>query len=223
MAETTTTTTTPAPTEDGILRRLAAVLSQQPRDDDDDHAEGKPIPYHRWAEGRRQLREAREALAALQAQVEQLRTAHVAALAEVRTAAAREVRDLGQRHAEDLALVDLGVTDPGGREALRAEFLRIPEATRPKEGPARWWTDLLAARKAKPEETAIPRTLLAYLPQEQAPTGDGQRGSGVQGPGLPRVEIGVQQGRQPSAAESIRGAGSFADLLKITSGLDRSR
>jgi len=158
---------------DKILGRLRRA---KPPENDDDYEE-EPV-RGRDAQARiRQLVSERRALqnelGEIKAQVEQLQSAHQTALDDLRSHAAEQVTQIRQRHDEDLSLVDLGVTDPLGRDAIRGAWQAAPKDAKGK-GPVDWWQSLTEAHKAHaqaPDEAqapSVPRLLTPYLPEIQA-------------------------------------------------------
>lgn len=215
-----------------LLTQIQQALSRAKTDDADDGGGGGKgsVPYERFFKVNQRAQAAEQALNALQAQVGDLEKGYQAALDEFKKAAAAEVAQLGQRHQEDLALVDLGV-DADGRSALRAAYQRLPEDKRPKSV-VDYWKGQMEAYQAhakdpeKVEAPAIPRTLTPYLPkpeQQQRSQGGGGRPGQGHVPGIVvgqrlGVDRGVVPGGGPSAAEAAASAESWAELEKSLRG-----
>lgn len=129
---------------DKILARLGKRRPVTDDDEDDDAGNGPPakVPYHRFAEGRRELKDMRKQLDEMAEEVKtykaaaEQRQAKLAADAEkaiqkAREEAAASVQAIAKGHAEDLELVDHGLRDPLGRKAARDAWSMLPDAGRP--------------------------------------------------------------------------------------------
>ncbi len=94
-------------------------------------------------------------------------------VATVQQEAAAAVTAVQQRSHVDVALVQAGLNDEHGREALRTYWMGLPKEGRGKD-PAAWWgqqVEAMAAHLADPEKVeapAVPRTLLGYIPEAEA-------------------------------------------------------
>lgn len=157
---------------DSLASKIAAALGRAPKpqpDEDVGDLRGEGRASARIRDLIRERDEARAQTQALLPQIDELRGGFAAKLKEAQENAAKEVAAISSRHTEDLGLVEAGVRDPLGRQALRQAWEVQPKATRP-ESPAAWWAGIVAARDAHlaaPETAAmpvIPRTLLSYLP-----------------------------------------------------------
>ena len=180
---------------DGFAAKLLAAVSRaRPAGgDDDDNTSGGKVPVERL---RREIdkRKAMEAqLADIGEQVKGLQTNYAAEMERFKTGTADEVKRISMLHAEDLGLVDQGLTDPLGRQALRMAWEAAPKDARGKS-PAEWWQGITAAQaahmadpKANPAAPAIPRVLSAYLPAPAAdPPKAAPKGTPA-GPGKPQA------------------------------------
>lgn len=215
------------PTIESVLRKMTDLLTRHRAGDDDD-PDADPTGDRASLKARlavvaRERKELRAAVEALRAETTdvtaKMRAEFDAKLAEERKTLARQAGELARLRDEDLALADLGFKAPGEREAVRREFLALPEATRPKEGAAAWWSGIVEARKADPAKVTIPRTLAFALPPDEKPAEEPAPAR----PGMPRIEVGVQRGKPAAGAERIRAAATFEDLLKETLALDNQR
>ena len=172
---------------DGLSRSILAGLTKHLRgskeddyDDPDDYGNGK-IPRHRLQREIDKRRAAEAALQELAGKVDQLEQGYRSQVEQMQTATADQVSTIGKRHAEDLALVDAGITDVLGRQAVRTAWEKLPKDARGKSA-ADWWrgsVQALEAHRADPEShpaaPEIPRTLAGYVPQvsEAAPETNG--------------------------------------------------
>lgn len=177
-------------------------------DDDDLDGRGPPskVPYHRFREERQARQRLEAALQEVQGQVEQLEAGYKAQLTELQEQAADQVKRIGQRHQEDITLIDAGLTDAVGRKTLRSVWEDLPKDARGKSA-AEWWTGVLAQHKAHGEDSKanaapdVPRPLSPYLPQaggeskRDTATGTGWPGSGGP-PGGPEK-------REPMSVDSV--------------------
>jgi len=189
---------------DGIADRILAKLrgaskSSEDLDDDPDLDSGKR-GYVRVDRLRREIdrRKALEQqLAEVVPQVEGLK----GGLAKLREDTAADLGRVTARHAEDIELIDLGMTDAIGRSALRAAWGGMPKADRGKSA-SEWWGGQIEATKAhyadpeKAEAPTLPRALQPYLPPKPEESGGGGQGDGGRrqqgappaGPGKPKQD-----------------------------------
>ena len=165
---------------DGLSRSILAGLTKHLRgsndddyDDPDDYGSGK-IPRHRLQREIDKRRAAEAALQELAGKVDQLEQGYRSQVDQMQATTAEQVSTIGKRHAEDLALVDAGITDVLGRSAVRTAWEKLPTAARGKSA-ADWWrgsVQALEAHRADPEShpaaPEIPRTLAGYVPQVSA-------------------------------------------------------
>ena len=177
---------------DGLAARvLAAIGKHRPAgDEDEDEYDRRPraVPYDRLRREIDRRRQLEKALADLGKDVEALQQARAAELKKFREDTAAEVKRIGQQHAEDLALVDAGLTDAMGRQVARAAWEAAPKDQRGKSV-AEYWSGLVAAHKAhladpdKAQAPEVPRPLTPYLPQaEEGGEGAGKGRAGASGP-----------------------------------------
>lgn len=213
------------PTTEGLLKQIAdALRGRKPdddQDDDQDNGRDRPVPYSRFQDQVRRRKDAESKLAVLAERVADLEKASQKELKKAREDLAAQVAALGQRHQDDLALVDAGLTDGLGRDVLRQHVASLPEASRPKSAPE-YWRGILtehAAHLADPEKVkapTVPRALTPYLPaparEPEPPAGQRPR----QEP--PRIQVGIVAGGGQTQAEAIGKAGSFSDLIKALGG-----
>ena len=211
-----------------LLAQIQKALGRAKSEDDGGGDNKGAVPYERFFKVNQRALAAEQALEALGGKVEDMEKAHASKLDELKQTAASEVAQLGQRHQEDLGLVDLGF-DADGRAALRAAYQRLPEAQRPKTV-VDYWKGQMEAHQAhakdpdKAEAPSIPRTLTPYLPnsgqQQRSPgSAEGGRSTGRQVPGIVvgqrlGVDRGVVPGGGTSPAEAAAAAGSWAELEK---------
>ena len=177
---------------DSLAGKIAAALGRMgggggSSDDDgdgyDDGRRPRSVPYDRLQREIDKRRAAESALSDLGGQVEGLMAARTAELATFRESTATELKRIQGGHNEDLALVDLGVTDPLGRTAVRSAWSTLPKDGRGKS-PSEWWGGLSEAHKAHAADSEqpapkVPRTLAAYLPQVDT-SGGGKGGAQTQ-------------------------------------------
>jgi hypothetical protein len=159
------------PTIEELQAEIAALKSKLGRSrDDDEPAEGKNVPYHRFQAKTEQLRQAQEALSALEARVAQTQKDYEVKVKQAQEDAGKSVTALQLRQEEDLALVEFGVRDQIGRENVRRHLASLPEAERPKS-PAEWVKTRKAAVEAHladPEKVKPPAELPWFTGYEQA-------------------------------------------------------
>lgn len=198
---------------DGLAGKIAAALrgmGGSSGDDEDYGSRPRSVPYDRLQREIDLRKRAEAALAELQPQVEALAQAHEGALGKVREDTAAELKRIQGIHREDLLLVDAGVTDPLGRQAVRTAWANMDKEGRGKSA-AEWFGGLVEAHKAhtadpdKVEAPQIPRTLQAYLPTGEA---FGQALSGQQ-----------QRRRQPVTGPERRSSAGV-DGIPIDQGMD---
>lgn len=198
---------------DGILAKLKKSLGRRGGDDDFDDLDSSGsgrVPMHRFRQVVAERNEARAALEEMSNQVAQLKQGYEQKLQAFQAETADEVKAIGQRHAEDLQLVDLGLRDPLGRKALRDAWSAQPKESRGKS-PIEWWQGTLEARKAHaadPEKAAaptIPTVLSGYLPQLEDAAGGKGGGGQSQGSGGPG-------GRTPPKGPSARVPTEIGDI-----------
>jgi len=163
---------------ESLAKKLMEMLGKhKPAGDLDDDGDGRgpprSVPYHRLVEERAARKAADTALADLATQVAALQQGYDQRLAKVREDVAGEVKTIGQRHLEDLALVDAGMTDHLGRQTLRVAWDAAPKESRGKS-PVEWWATITAAQQAhladpeKAKAPEVPRPLQPYLPAPAA-------------------------------------------------------
>lgn len=162
-----------------LADRLAQALGRNsaPADDDADDYGRRPrsVPYDRLQREIDKRRQLEADLADLGARFEQLQTGYQGRIGELQASTAEQLKAIGTRHAEDIALIDAGLTDAMGRQVVRQAWESMPKEGRSKS-PAAWWQSTLeahAAHLADPEQAAapnVPRPLTPYLPApEPAP------------------------------------------------------
>ena len=164
---------------DGLATRLLELLSKrQPVTEPDEDGRGPPrsVPYHRFKQ-ELDARKAQDAeMAEMMEQIQQLQTGYQSQVAQMREDAATQVKALGLRHAEDIALMDGGLTDKLGRQTLRNVWETLPQSSRGKSA-SEWWSGQLEAHRAHmadPEAVAAPpvmglKPLTPYLPAVEPP------------------------------------------------------
>ena len=161
----------------GILTQIRDLLAGQKSsatDDDFDDGGGGRVPVARLRRVIDERNALRQQLAEMGSRVEELQKGYAAQLEDIKAQTAEQVKGLSSRHAEDLQLVDLGLRDPLGRQALRAAWEHQPKDGRGKS-PADWWQQQVEAQKAHaadPEAAtapSVPATLTGYLPTVEAP------------------------------------------------------
>lgn len=158
---------------DGILARLKKSLGRGGADPggelDDEFGGASKVPMHRFRQVIAERNQARQDLEEISGQLTQLQQGYQQQVDALKAEAADQVKGIGQRHAEDLELVDLGLRDPLGRKALRDAWEAQPKDARGKSA-VDWWKSTLEARQAHaadPEKAAapdIPRVLSGYVP-----------------------------------------------------------
>lgn len=178
---------------DRIARSLSSAMGRGRDDDGDDYDQprGGRVPYDRFAAKAREAKQLREEMAALAAQVDDLRNGYASQLDAIKASTAEELKTVAQRHAEDLRLTEHGIKDDLGRSALRQAWEAQPQGARGKS-PSDWWGQQVAAinaHRADPETAPaveVPRVLSGYLPAAPAPAPAPARG------GPPRVDAGAR-------------------------------
>ena len=196
------------PNPDSLAESIAARLQRtlgrtsgadMDGDDYDEPRRGR-VPYDRFAAKSREVRDLRAELEAMQGKMTELQQGYQASLDALKAEAAEQVKEIGQRHGQDLELVDLGLRDPLGRKALRDAWEAQPKDARGKS-PVEWWRSSLDAHKAHhadPEQATapeIPRVLSGYLPALEAASDKPAGRSG-----------------SPPSAPTPRQAGSLQDI-----------
>ena len=162
--------------DDRASKLMAKLRGVRPTEDDDDIDDGRrgKVPYERLVSSRAEVRALKAQLAEMGEGLAAVKTGYQAKLAELQTATADQVRGIASGHAEDLQLVDLGLSDPLGRSALRQAWEAAPRDVRGKNA-VDWWSSTLTARAAHfsdPETVAapvVPTVLSGYLPAPPAP------------------------------------------------------
>lgn len=189
---------------DGLVQKLMAGIKKAGRSNgggDDLDLEvagggraGQMVPLERLRREIEKRQGLEAALGELGGQVEQLQKGFDTRVAALQEQAGKDATALQLRHQEDLALVDLGLTDPLGRKTVRAAFDDLPKKDRP-DSVTGWWKGTVEAHKAhladpkKAEAPTVPRALTPYLPE--APKGGGQQRQTLQqvpGPGESRAD-----------------------------------
>lgn len=112
------------------IRSLVSRAVREAQESDGDVGPGQRIPYERWAAKVRQVQDLVRQLEELQAEHEAVVDGHAAAIADMKKTQAEEVTQIRLQANEDTALVELGLTDPYARTAIRAWFSEQDEATR---------------------------------------------------------------------------------------------
>ncbi len=187
-------------------------------DDYEPSGREKPVPYYRFREVNQQARQAKEALAQVQAQVEQLQQAHQAQLETIRSDAAQQVAGLQSSHGENLTFARLGL-DERGVKNIRDEYETLPKAERPKTA-AEWWQSVVEAHKAHgadPENTqpvTLHPTVSVLLPKVEAPAPDGGKARN----GAPPPTPGHQRARDPGIPPRGSGRAAVLEAIKQSRG-----
>jgi len=179
---------------DGLAGKIAAAMGRfggGSSGDDDDHGHRpRSVPYGRLQREIDKRKALEGALQDLGGQVESLKATYEGKLGKVREDTAVELKRIQGGHAEDLALVDAGVTDPLGRRAVRSAWSELPKDGRGKSA-AEWWKGIKGAHEAhtadpeKAEAPTVPRTLQTYLPTGEAGGGKGGGGGKPRGAAPP--------------------------------------
>ena len=166
---------------DSLVSKIMSGLKRRrvPDDDgdgfDDDGARG--AGHGANARIRQLVREKKalvEEITAFEGQISELAAAYAGNLDDFRSQTAEQIKSIGLGHAEDLALVDHGITDQLGRQTVRAAWDRAPKDSRGKS-PTAWWDSQVAAHKAHVadpdtvEAPTIARALTPYLPTVEPP------------------------------------------------------
>jgi len=184
------------PDETGILSRLDKLLrgrESTSSDDDDIDLGPSRVPVERLRREIDKRRALEGQLTELRQQVEALGAGHKTALDGIKAETAGQLKAIGQAHAEDLALVDLGLSDPIGRKTLREVYGAIPQESRPKS-PVDFWRSQVEAQRAHladPKQATAPevhRTMTPYLPA--APAAAAQQRPPAAPPSIPGAPAG---------------------------------
>lgn len=203
-----------------ITRSITSAMGRRNSDDGDDYeysGRGR-VPYDRF----RQVVDARKGLEAelseLRAQVEQLQQGYKSQLDAIKSETADQMKQVAQRHQEDLRLVEHGIKDDLGRAALRQAWESQPKDQRGKS-PAEWWgqqVEALNKHRENPDEAPaveVPRVLQGYLPAAPAPAPAPARG------GPPRVDKGAAPRRSASVEDRLAGLPKDAGIEDIVASL----
>lgn len=154
---------------EALKARLARSAAQA---DDDDPGERGTIPASRFAEHRRQLREAQVLIDALKEQLGKtaadLRAGHDSAAKKLRDEHAAALAAERARADADLSLADLGIKDPQIRRLAREHYDALDATARPAS-PADWVkTRREAAAKAKADAKATAPDPIGWLDAYEA-------------------------------------------------------
>ena len=159
---------------DKIARALGRNPATGDEDDGDDYGRGRSVPRERLNREIDRRKRLEADLAELQTSLQTLQDGYTSQIEAFKAATAEQVKGLGQRHAEDIALIDAGLTDAMGRQVVRQAWEAAPKDARGRS-PAEWWGQTLEAHRAHladPETAAaptVPRPLTPYLPAAEAP------------------------------------------------------
>ena len=135
--------------------------------------EGQAVPYYRFAKTLDRAKAAEAALEEVQAGVVELQTGYASQLKSIQETAAADVARIGGQHAEDIGLIDSGMTDKAGRSTLRRVWEDLPKEGR-GETPGDYWKSVMeqqAAHTADPKKNdppAVARPLTSYLQPVEA-------------------------------------------------------
>lgn len=127
---------------------------------------------------------------------------------------------LRTRHAEDLALTRVGLTDGEAQAVARTLFNRIPDKERPEGGFSAWVEGLTG------EGAAVPKALQGYLGGGEAGgtggtgggTGKGGQGGGSVGSGKPVTEAALRAARQKALQ-----TGNWTEFEKLAAAVQADR
>lgn len=156
----------------------------------------RSIPYERFAQVVRERNDLRDRFGAVETQVQELQTGYASQLDALKAQAAEEVKRIASSHQQDLSLVEHGIRDPLGRQVVRQAWEQAPKDLRGKS-PAEWWGQqikALEAHRADPDSAPapeIPRALLGYVTQTDAPTAASAPALNVDAGARPRTVKGI--------------------------------
>lgn len=148
---------------DDLIAKIKAALGGGAREDDDgdDEPRGGKVPYDRFQAVTRERAALKRQLGEALSLVERERASATKSIEQLKADAAKEVAALAAQYDERLAARDLGF-DEDGVTALRVAYSRLPEKGRPASA-VEWWKTATADEESR---KALPKTLLAYLPQQ---------------------------------------------------------
>ena len=195
---------------DDLIAKIKAALGGGTREDDDDGDEprGGKVPYDRFQAVARERAALKRQLGEALSLVERERASAVKAIEEMKAATAKEVSALAAQYDERLAARDLGF-DEDGVTALRVAYSRLPEKGRPASA-VEWWKTAIADEEGR---KAIPRTLVAYLPQQTeekaADKAPPKKGTGAGG-----IDAGARPAGTKAKVDEVSSAKSVAELMR---------
>lgn len=208
---------------DTLAGKIAKMLGRNkaPGDDDslDDYGRrADRVPYDRFQAKVNEVKALREQLAEVGAEFSTFKEQSSTWRSEFEAAHANSVTELGTQHQHSLSLVEAGIKDPLGRQAVRAAWDRAPKSTRGANH-AEWFEGLVQARSAAHLDESltapdIPRTLAGYLPELQAPPPATTKGR-------PPPRRAVSSPRRPVDGDTgLSALGDDASISDIVAALD---
>ena len=211
---------------DALTQRITKALRGAPRPAIDDDEE--PVTRGGGRSSETLIATMKAEIKALRAREAELardfadfQTAAKANADKLREDAAGQVAGLAQRNAEDLTLVQHGVSDPLGRDTVRRAWEAQPKDARGKSA-ADWWAQQVNAHKAaaadpKLQAPEVPAPLRGYLPTVEAPKAADQRNDATGQPRSPwggsTVDRGTAPATKATGLEAFRGAPDYESAL----------
>jgi len=195
---------------DDLIAKIKAALGGGTREDDDgdDEPRGGKVPYDRFQAVARERAALKRQFGEALSLVERERAWAVKAIEDMKAATAKEVSALAAQYDERLAARDLGF-DEDGLTALRVAYSRLPEKGRPASA-VEWWKTAIADEEGR---KAIPRTLVAYLPQQTeekaADKAPPKKGTGAGG-----IDAGAKPAGTKAKVDEVSSAKSVAELMR---------
>ena len=208
---------------DTLASRIAKMLGRNKALGDDDSLDdygrrADRVPYDRFQSKVNEVKALREQLAEVGAEFTSYKEQASAWRTQFETDHAASVTELGTQHQHSLTLVEAGIKDPLGRQAVRAAWDRAPKSTRGANH-AEWFEGLVQARSAAHLDESltapdIPRTLAGYLPELQAPAPATTKGR-------PPPRRAVSSPRRPVDGDTgLSALGDDASISDIVAALD---
>lgn len=196
---------------DDLIAKIKAALGgggAREDDDGDDEPRGGKVPYDRFQAVARERAALKRQLGEALSLVERERSAATKAIEQLKADAAKEVSSLAAQYDERLAARDLGF-DEDGVTALRVAFSRLPEKGRPGSA-VEWWKTATADEEGR---KSIPKTLLAYLPQ-QAEEKPSDKAPPKKGTGAGGIDAGARPAGTKAKVDEVSSAKSVAELMR---------
>lgn len=194
---------------DDLIAKIKAALGgggAREDDDGDDEPRGGKVPYDRFQSVARERAALKRQLGEALSLVERERSSAAKSIEQLKADAAKEVAALAAQYDERLAARDLGF-DEDGVTALRTAYSRLPEKGRPASA-VEWWKTATADEEAR---KALPKTLLAYLPQQAEEKGADKAPPAKKGTS---IDAGARPAGTKAKVDEVSSAKSVAELMR---------